>query len=121
MTLNELLEKLEEVDIDNYNKDTEELYTDIINNVIDYENHSQDFDLEYLYEDIIDYDTAEEIAKSELNNGGLIRLYYFLGDANLNNNMFRINGYGNLEDFDRFDLRDLKQALIDEIKNKLDT
>lgn len=121
MTLNELLEKLEEVNIDNYNRDTDELYRDIINNVIDYENDSQDFSLEYLYEDIITYDTAEEIAKMELDKGGLIRLYYFLGDANLNNTLFRIDGYGNLEDVDRNDLRYLKQDIIDEIKNKMDT
>ena len=121
MTLNELLEKLEEINIDNYNKDTEELYRDIINNVIDYENDNQDFDLEYIYEDIIDYDTAEEIAKSELDKGGLIRLYYFLGDANLNNSIFHIDGYGNLEDFDREDVRYLKEELIDEIKRKMDT
>ena len=119
--MQELLNKIEQINLDDYSKDIDELYCDIYNAIIDYENESQDFSLEYLYEDIITYETAEEIAKMELDKGGLIRLYYFLGDANLNNTLFRIDGYGNLEDFDRNDLRDLKQNINKEKKNKLDT
>ena len=69
-------------------------------------------------DDILDYDTAELIAKRELETGGLVRLYYFLGDANCCNDIFRINGYGNLEDFTRQDVRELKQMILDELKDE---
>ena len=113
MTKIELKEYLE-----NYSKtyDIEEDYRNIYNACIDYMNDTQDFSLEYIFENIIDYDLAEEIAKNEIDNGGLIRLYYFLGDANLNNSIFKINGYGNLEDFISYDL----DLLIDELLNNLE-
>ena len=79
-------------------------------------NETQDFNLEYLFEDWIDYELAEEIAKRELEDGGLIRLYYYLGNANLNNSLFRINGYGNLEDIDIDDLRELKSDILKELE-----
>jgi hypothetical protein len=112
----ELIDKLEEYNIDNYYKDLDEIYNDLYNLVIDYMNESQDWSLEYLFEDFIDYSFAEERAKYELENGGLIRLYYFLGDANLNNSLFRIDGYGNLEDINRDDLKTLKEEILDELK-----
>lgn len=116
MNLEELKEKIEEIDII---YDYDETYTNLYNTVIDYMNETQDWDFEYIFEDYISYDVAEDIAKNELENGGLVRLYYFLGDANLNNELFRINGYGNLEDIDIDDLKDIKERILDEIESKL--
>lgn len=115
--LKELRETIEAIDV---TYDYEETYCSLYNAVIDYMNDTQDFDLEYIFEDFIDYDMAEEICKHELEQGGLIRVYYFLGDANLNNSVFRIDGYGNLEDVNYDDLEDLKQTILDEIDNKLE-
>jgi hypothetical protein len=81
-------------------------------------NDSQDFSLEYLFEDFIDYDLAEEIAKQELERGGLIRLYYYLGSANLNNSLFRIDGYGNLTNVYKEDLEYLKEQILEELEGK---
>ena len=117
MTLEELKEKVESVEI---NYDYETAYNSLYNAVIDYMNDSQDFDLESLFNDIVDYDTAEEIAKHELENGGLVRLYYFLGDANCNNDLFIIDGYGNLRDLEHSDLECLKEDLLDAINDKLE-
>jgi len=111
-----LIKELKEINVNNWEKTTEEIYNDIYNLVIDYENDTQDFNLDYIIQDYIDYTTAEEIAKQELENGGLIRLYYFLGNANLNNDIFKIDGYGNLEVVYRDDL----QTLIDEILEALE-
>ena len=113
-----LRKNIENINID-YTKLYEDIYNDIYNIVIDYENNTQDFDFDYLFEDIIDYDSAEERAKWELENGGLIRLYYFLGDANLNNNLFKIDGYGNLKDIYIDDLTTLKEDILDNIDLKL--
>lgn len=115
--LKELKEKIENIEI---GYDYEEVYTELKNTVIDYTNKTQDWDFDSIGEDIIDYELAEMQAKNELENGGLIRLYYFLGDANLNNELFRINGYGNLEDIDIDYLNNMKEEIINLINDKLE-
>lgn len=114
--LRELKERIENIKI-NYNY--EESYTNLYNTVIDYMNDTQDFDLEYLFESFIDYETAEEIARNELNNGGLVRLRYYLGDVNLNDEIFKLDGYGNLENITIDDLNNLKDEILENINNKL--
>lgn len=114
--LRELKERIENIKI-NYNY--EESYTNLYNTVIDYMNDTQDFDLEYLFENFIDYETAEEIAKNELQNGGLVRLRYYLGDVNLNDEIFKLDGYGNLENITIDDLNNLKDEILENINNKL--
>jgi uncharacterized membrane protein YvbJ len=117
MKLKKLKDKIEEIEI---TYDYENTYNNLYNTVIDYMNEAQDWDFEYLFEDYVSYDLAEDIAKNELESGGLVRLYYFLGDANLNNDIFRINGYGNLEDIDKDDLECLKDEILNIINNKLE-
>lgn len=114
--LRELKERIENIKI-NYNY--EESYTNLYNTVIDYMNDTQEFDLEYLFEEFIDYETAEEIAKNELQNGGLVRLRYYLGDVNLNDEIFKLDGYGNLENITIDDLNNLKDEILENINNKL--
>lgn len=116
MTLQELRNAIESIEI---TYDYDETYSKLYNTVIDYMNDSQDFSFEYLFEDFIDYDFAEEMARHELDEGGLIRLYYFLGDCNLNNSLFRIDGYGNLTDVDKSDLDYLKEEILDAIDEEL--
>lgn len=116
--LKELKERIENIE-SNYNYNS--YYTELYNTTIDYMNDTQDFDFEYLFQDIIDYELAEEYAKQELENGGLIRLYYFLGDANLNNDIFRFDGYGNLTDINKSDLDYIKEEILNEIDKKLES
>ena len=114
--LRELKEKIENIEI---TYDYETTYANLKNTIIDYMNETQDFDFETIGDDIIDYEQAEEQTKYELENGGLARLYYFLGNANLNDNLFRINGYGNLEDIEISDLECMKEEILQEIDYKL--
>lgn len=122
---NRKMEKLKELKkiIENiessYDYDT--YYTELRNTTIDYMNDTQDWDFDGFFDDIVDYELAEYQAKNELEQGGLIRLYYFLGDANLNNNIFRINGYGNLTDISKDDLDYIKEQIIDLINEKLES
>lgn len=60
---------------------------------------------------IIDSDYAEEIAKMELEKGGLMRLRFFLGDTEATSDYYRIDAYGNLQDIDREDI----ECWLDEI------
>lgn len=115
--LEELKEKIENIEI---GYDYEKTYCDLRNTVIDYMNDTQDWQFDYLFEDFIDYEIAEEIAKSEIETGGLLRLYYFLGDANLNNSIFKIDGYGNLTDVFKEDFEYLKDEILDLINNNLE-
>ena len=114
--LKELKERVESIEI-TYNY--EETYCDLKNAVIDYMNDTQDWDFETIGEDIIDYETAEQQARYELENGGLLRLYCYLGDANLNSDLFKINGYGNLENVDIEDLKNIKEEILDMIDYKM--
>lgn len=114
--LKKLKERVESIEI-TYNY--EEVYCDLKNAVTDYMNDTKDWDFETIGEDIIDYDFAEEQAKHELENGGLLRLYCYLGDAHLNSDLFKINGYGNLENVDIEDLQDIKEEILDMIEYKM--
>lgn len=98
--------------------DYEEDYNNIYNACTDYMNNTQDWSIESCFEDIITYDLAEDIAKAELERGGLIRLYYFLGDANCNYSLFRINGYGNLEECSKEDLEYLIKDIIERLEEE---
>lgn len=114
--LEELKNELESIES---SYDYDGYYTQLRNAVIDYENESQDWDLDGFFDEFVDYEIAEEIAKQQLEEGGLIRLYYFMGDANFNNEIFRIDGYGNLTDIDKGDLDCLKDDLLDAVNDKL--
>lgn len=113
----ELKNKISEIEI---TYDYEQTYCDLYNTTVDYMNETQDFDLEYLFDDFITYELAEEYAKMELEKGGLIRLRYFLGDVDLNSGLFRVDGYGNLDDVDLNDLENLKDEILSEIERKLE-
>lgn len=117
MNLQKFKKQIENIEI---TYDYEETYSSLYNTCIDYMNDTQDFDFEYLFEDIIDYELAEERAKWELEQGGLVRLYYFLGNANCNRDIFKIDGYGNLQDIEIDDLKDLKAEILDKIEEKIE-
>lgn len=97
--------------------DYEEDFNSIYNACVDYMNDTQDWSIESCFENIITYDLAEDIARHELETGGLVRLYYFLGDANCNNDIFKIDGYGNLTDCHKDDLEFMIQDIIDRLED----
>lgn len=117
MTIKELKKKIEKIDV---TFDYNETYTNLLNTIIDYENETQDWDFDYLFEDFIDYEMAEERAKWELENGGLERLRYYINDTTFfGNEIFRIDGYGNLTNIYKDDLEYLKSEIIDIIDGKI--
>jgi hypothetical protein len=107
----EFLEKVKNVEID-YHIDFEETYNVLYDLWMDYLYDTNDYSLEYVFSDFCSYELAEDIAKNELETSGLISLYYFLGNADLTENIFKINGYGHLENIDKSDLEYIKQELI---------
>lgn len=118
MTLQEFRKNIEDIEI---TFDSDETYTNLRNTTIDYMNESQDWDFDRLFEDIVDEETAEKMAKHELEEGGLARLYCFLGDVNPNSeSIFRIDGSGNLASVYKDDLEYMKEQILDEIDYKLE-
>lgn len=114
----ELKKKVENIEI---SYDYEDTYCKLNNACIDYMNETQDFSLEYLFEDYIDYDLAEEIAKRELEKGGLERLRYYMGDTYFYyRDIFKIDAYGNLSNIDIDDLKNLKDEIIYCINQKIE-
>ena len=115
--LKTLKEDIENIEI---TYDYEESYTNLYKTVIDYMNETQEWRFEYLFDRFISYEIAEEIAKRELEKGGLDRLKYYLGDTDFYmNDLFIIDAYGNLENVYKEDLEDLKDEILDAIKYEL--
>lgn len=69
--------------------------------------------LEYV-NDIIDIDMAEMMAKDQLEDGGLARLYYFMWDVNWwTAEIVRLDGYWNCEEVHFWDLIDIIDDVLD--------
>lgn len=115
--LDKLKEKIEKIEI---TYDYDETYSKLYNTVIDYMNESQDWSFEDLFNDFIDYEIAEEIAKQELERGGLERLRYYINDTTFfDSEIFKIDGYGNLSNIYKNDLNFLKSEILDKIEEEM--
>lgn len=64
--LEQLKKEIENIEI---TYDYESVYTDLLNATIDFQNDTQTWDFEYIFEDYIDYETADDMARNELENG----------------------------------------------------
>ena len=115
MTIEELKEQIENVEID-YPLD--ESYVALINPVIDYMNDTQDFSLEYLFDDFTDREMVSCYIRE--NADDLDRLYYYLGDVDLRDELFVTDAYGNLRSIDTTDLEDLKENILRDIKDMIE-
>ena len=109
-TLKQLKKEIENIEI---SYDYEDTYNKLYNTTTDYMNETSNYDFDYLFDDYIDYDLAEERAKWELEQGGLERLKYYIGDTNFYyRDIFKIDGYGNLKNVDIDDLKYLKEEIM---------
>ena len=95
--------------------DYEKDYTNIYNACIDYMNDTQDFSIEDYFYDFISYEDAEYIAKTRIEQSGLASLHCFIDGVDLNAELFKLDGYENLENITQDDLKDLIDNLIDNL------
>lgn len=109
--LEKLKDKISDIEISYDNEDT---YSKLYNACIDYQNESQNFFLEDLFDGYVNSERVEEIAKRELENGGLERLQCFLG-----RDIFKIDAYGNLSNIEKDELELLKEDIIDAINDEI--
>lgn len=113
--LREMFEEAER-DINNY---------DFSAAVNDLKNIGYEYGQDDLVNDFIDEDYINDMVKNELESGGWTRVACFLAKVDsINNDYYRINGYGNLEEIDKSDLEctlsDLKRNLADELQEEED-
>lgn len=115
MDIKDFIGKIENVKV-SYDYNFSDIYYELCNICTEYEKVC---DCTELFNDFIDYDTAEEIAHTELENGGLLRLKCFINDCNLNASWFKMNAYGNLENITIDTLKLLKEDIWDTIKAQM--
>jgi len=118
--INEIAEKLEGVEIIDFNNNYAYNYT---NDLYTIKQLASELDLEEFVSEY-EYYTMEEVEEFELypvNEDGkidLARMYHFLGNTTPNTEIVRINGYGNLEELFKDDLEELQKDIINEfVKN----
>ena len=110
------IKKLEELKENLFELSHEKQYDKIINILNDIDNQTA---LDYVYYDsdiITSYD-AEERAESELKNRGLDGLRCYIGDTYADD-IYRISGYGNLENITDDDIENLIDEVIQILKDE---
>lgn len=78
-----------------------------------------DDEMYYVFEDYIDKDLLEDMAKSELDLYGIDRLACFLPEQILGEEIFRLDGYANAQNVGYDEFEDLKDEVIKVIKTKI--
>lgn len=84
------------------------------------ENYENECDCTEFFNNFIDYSTAEEIARTELETNGLSRLKCFIGNCYLDTDLFRLDGYGNLENVTVDTLETLREDILDAINAQME-
>lgn len=117
----ETIKKLEEVK-NNLSYNNDKNYCDMINTLIDYDNEAQD-NL-YLYDRI--QEMTEFVDDEMLNNylikensDSISRLRYFINNTQ-DDDIYKLDGYGNLENVDKQDFEDCIDEAIDILKESLE-
>ena len=107
-----LKKKIEEIEI---TYDYEQTYCNLRNAVIDYENETQDWDLDYAFDEFVDEEILKEMVKYKIDNEGLWSVINLLSDINYYNGIYRIDAYGYGHDIVKEDLETLKEDILDRI------
>ena len=115
----ETIKKLEELK-ENLGYDNEENYCNMINILIDYDNEAQD-NL-YLYDrvsELVEFVTEDTLAyylEYQFKTFGVERLFYITQCLEHSDTIYKINGYGNLENVDDDDFIWCIDDAIDALK-----
>lgn len=114
MNKKELLKKIKEIEI---TWDYEEVYCDLRNACIDYMNDTQDWKLDYLFEDFVDEEIMADLIKYKIDKEGLWSVVNLLDDISKYDGIYKIDVYGYGHDIDKEDLEDLKEQIIECIES----
>lgn len=112
MKKEDLKKKIEEIEI---TYDYEQTYCDLRNAVIDYENETQDWSLDYAFDEFIDEELLKDLVKYKIDEEGLWSVVNLLDDISNYDGIYRIDAYGYGHDIDKDDLETLKEDILDRI------
>lgn len=119
----ETIKKLEELK-NNLSYDYEENYCNMINIMIDYDNEAQD-DL-YLHDmcrelvDIVDEELLQYYLEYQFKTFGVERLFYITQCLEHADTIYKVNGYGNLENVDNDDFIYCIDEAINQLKESME-
>ena len=115
--LKELKERVESIEI---SYDYEQTYCDLINATIDYQNDTQDWDFEYVFDEYVDDYTLKDLVDYNLKEHGIWAVRNLLSDIKDECGIYRIDAYGYGSDISYEDLEEIKEEILEIIDNKLE-
>lgn len=116
----ERLEQLkQEVEAIEIGCDLESVYSDLINATINYQNETQTWDFEGIFEEYIDDELLKYQVEYNLKEFGVWAVRNLLDDIKNENGVYRIDVYGYGHDLTSDNLQDIKEQILDIINDKL--
>lgn len=112
--LEQLKKEIENIEID-YN--LEETYCNLINATIDYQNETQTWNFEGIFEDYIDDEILQYAVKDNLEKFGVWAVRNLLDDIKDECGVYKIDAYGYGHDITIEDLKDIKEQILDTIND----
>ena len=106
--LEQLRKEIEEIQI---TYDYEEVYCNLINATIDYQNETQDWSFESIFEDYIDDEILKYQVEYNLKELGVWAVRNLLDDIKDECGVYKVDAYG----YGHEDLKDIKQEILDTI------
>ena len=112
--LEELKEKIENIEI---GYDYEQTYCDLINATIDYQNDTQTWDFEWIFEEFIDDEILKYQVEYNLKEFGVWAVRNLLDDIKDECGIYRVDAYGYGHDITSDDLQEIKDEILETIEN----
>ena len=112
--LKQLREEIEKIDI---TYDYEETYYNLLNATIDYQNDTQTWDFEYIFEEYIDDEILKYQVEHNLKEFGVWAVRNLLDDIKEECGIYKIDAYGYGHDITKEDLEDIKEEILQVIDN----
>lgn len=107
--LEQLKKEIENIEI-GYN--LEKTYCDLINTTIDYQNETQTWDFEGIFEDYVDDEILKGQVEYNLKNFGVWAVKNLLDDIKDECGIYKIDAYGYGHDITIEDLKDIKEQIL---------
>lgn len=112
--LEQLKKEIEKIEI---GYDLEEIYCNLINATIDYQNETQTWDFEGIFEDYVDDEILKGQVEYNLKKFGVWAVKNLLDDIKDECGIYKIDAYGYGHDITVEDLKDIKAQILDVIND----
>lgn len=112
--LEQLKKEIEKIEI---GYDLEETYCNLINATIEYQNETQTWDFEDIFEDYIDDEILKYQVEYNLKEFGVWAVKNLLDDIKDECGIYKIDVYGYGHDINIEDLKDIKEQILDVIND----